>query len=444
MKLIEYFDDFLISTVNLNKTRLDIAREKIQTISNYIKGNDMFELLTIKISPQGSFKHETIIKPVNEEIWYDVDLLLELKDTNWKPSVYLKNLYFLFKSNDTYKDIVELNTRCVTIQYKDDFHMDLVPCIEKEGSYTVCNLKTEEFEPSDWYWYAEWFKSKNNITSWNLKKTIRLLKYIRDYDNYFDIVSVLLTTFIARQVTEGSWYPDIPSTLLLLIHRLNKEFEWKDRIEDLDLSNPVLPSETFDRHFTQQDYEAFKNTCIKLESQIYDAYHEKDKKTSILKWRVIFGEKFWKTSNRKSIVTRIIDGWRWEKDRWDNYKPTLRVRLSCYRIYKEFKYENTEEYSSFDVFSSGVKVRFKANVQWSIPEWVQVLWKVVNSGEEITESNRRWNFFQWHQIDLKSPNRNPLENWESVTLKWEHWIQCYIIKDKVLIGKSEKFYVIVN
>ena len=132
MKLTSYFDDFLKSEVNLNQTRLDTANNTIGTITTFIENEALFGRMLIKTSTQGSFKHKTIIKPVNEEDEFDVDLLVELYEvTGWQPHNYIDNLYNIFNDSDRYKDIVDKNTRCITLNYKSDFHMDLVPCIKR-------------------------------------------------------------------------------------------------------------------------------------------------------------------------------------------------------------------------------------------------------------------------------------------------------------------------
>ena len=64
MKLIDHFDTFLEDTVNLNKTRIDTLESRVETIENFVKAKS-YQADIQKFSPQGSWAHKTIIKPLN-------------------------------------------------------------------------------------------------------------------------------------------------------------------------------------------------------------------------------------------------------------------------------------------------------------------------------------------------------------------------------------------
>src|SRR5947208_98342 len=100
MKLIEQFDDFLDKVVNLNPDRIKTAEAGIETLTSFLTNHDSFGDLFIATSPQGSFKHRTIIKPPSEDFEFDVDLLFELEEvTEWDPEAYLNNLHQAFKGS---------------------------------------------------------------------------------------------------------------------------------------------------------------------------------------------------------------------------------------------------------------------------------------------------------------------------------------------------------
>ena len=82
-------------------------------------------------------------------------------------------------------------TRCVTLDYAGEFHLDIVPCIRRENawgdvSFHVCNKNENVEEKTDPEGYTTWLKDKNRIAgNNNLVKVIRLLKFLRNIKQTF-------------------------------------------------------------------------------------------------------------------------------------------------------------------------------------------------------------------------------------------------------------------
>lgn len=267
------------------------------------------------------------------------------------------------------------------------------------------------------------------------------MKYLRDYYSKFDIKSVLLTTLIAREVKAENNYTDISFTLLTIINALASKLEKIVDLKDLDLSNPVLPQEQFDRHIDQDIYTEFCKSIMELSSQITLAYNETDKETSTVLWQVIFWENFGTSNNKSSIVRQLANVWMWEVPSWEE-RLQWRVRIKC-NFYKVINNHNTSkyEYQSLHNFNKWQKVKFSAevyNVNWPF----EVKWQVVNSGDEA-QNDKRWSFHNGMNENFEEVE-NSLINWEKISYKGIHWVQCFIIKNWYIVGKSEKFYVVVN
>ena len=162
MKHVQTFIDFMRDEVNLNQSRIDRLEKRLETITNFLKESDLLKDNFLETIPQGSYAHKTIIKPLpNKE--FDVDILVYLKEfKGWEPKDYINNIYYLFKNNKTYKDIVHRGTRCILLNYSGDFHIDLVPCIEVEGKCYIFNRKENEREETDGEGYENWFKDQNS------------------------------------------------------------------------------------------------------------------------------------------------------------------------------------------------------------------------------------------------------------------------------------------
>ena len=262
MKLISHFDTFLDDVVNLNQTRLDTLEKRVATISEFLRKSD-YEPRIRRFSPQGSYAHKTIIKPPGTRD-YDADLLVIVdRVSGWSAVEYVEKLYSLFRASGTYRDIVSRNTRCVVLDYANDFHLDVVPCIQdisgETRSFWVCNRLTDRFERTAPEKYNEWLATRNSITTGNsLRKCTRLIKYLRDIKTTFSIKSILLTTLLGSQVntlypaSEKNQFPDVPTARQTLFGRLDDYLQARPVMPAV--VNPVLSSVAFNRHWDQDKY----------------------------------------------------------------------------------------------------------------------------------------------------------------------------------------------
>ena len=290
MKNINAFKEFLTDEVNLNQSRIDILEQKIESIKKFLKDNlDCYR----KVEKQGSYAMQTIIKPVKENDEFDADLLVycsEMED--WEPADYIQELYNLFKNNGNYSHMVKRKTRCVTLDYSGDFHLDLVPCVEDDDRTYICNFQENEFEETDGTGYRQWLSDKTTYTDGELKRVTRLMKYLRDHKKNFSVKSILLTTMLGNSVDNilRSEFTDTPTALLKIVTSLNTYLSNNPQMPVIE--NPVIPDEDFNRHWDQEKYENFCDKISIYREKIEDAYYEEDRNSSIRKWRKVFGNNF--------------------------------------------------------------------------------------------------------------------------------------------------------
>ena len=295
MKSMEDFNEFLSNTVNINQSRLDRLNEHVSAVTTFLSRNlDGFE----KVERQGSYALGTIIKPL-EGREYDADILLFMKYVpGKKPADYIAEPYKCLRDSGTYEDMVHRKTRCAYLDYAGDFHLDIVPCIEVGGRRYVCNRDTNEFEPTDGTGYRDWFNKKNSITNGNLKRVTRLLKDMRDHKGNFTAPSILLTTLIGNAVydfEDDTNFKNVPDTLLNVCSRINDFLQANP--EQPEIRNPVLPEETFTRHWDAAKYRNFREKFDVYTRNVVDAHSETDPEKSAQKWRKLFGDNFGKSGN---------------------------------------------------------------------------------------------------------------------------------------------------
>lgn len=291
MKHVTYFQEFLSNEVDLNETRLGRLKQSSSAVDTFLSENlEGYQ----KTERQGSYGLKTIIKPVGSRE-YDADMLLYMEsDGDNEPKDYINDVYNCLKQNGNYEDKVHRKTRCVYIDYAGDFHLDLVPCITLDEECYICNNKENCFEETDGTGYRDWFNEKTSITNGNLKRVTRLLKFLRDHKENFTVKSILLTTLIGNSVyssdLDSEYFKDIPTSLKTISNRINSFLQ--KNILMPEISNPVLSTESFTRHWDQDKYRNFREKFDIYNTKINEAFDAKEHNASVKKWRELFNDNF--------------------------------------------------------------------------------------------------------------------------------------------------------
>jgi hypothetical protein len=474
MKLAEHFETFLADTVNLNQTRIDLLESRVETIEQFLANSD-FKPRILRFSPQGSWAVKTIIKPPNSDD-FDADELVFVEAVQgWEPEDYIDELYRVFHESDRYRKLVRKGTRCVTLDYKNDFHLDVVVCIRlKDGNhvwFVVCNGRANTYELTDGEGFASWFAGRNAVTGNNLlRKATRLLKYLRDIKGTFSVKSVLLATLVGNTVEDWHtqvrdlYYCDVPTALKTIVGHLD---DWLQGQPFMPLvTNPALPAEDFNRHWDQAKYENFRDKIHQYRGWIDDAYDEPDRDQSIAKWQRVFGEDFAKgeiagkatavaeaalqvvRATSSDLVAAVR---RWGPALLERIPVNLpwvsppewpcsgRVRINIRALaYRERGAGLIGEVASGQVLSKGIWLNFSAEVPSGIPRGWRIKWRVVNSGEEALAHMALRGRFEDSGSDGS--------RWEQTAYLGAHWVEAFLINTRngSYAGKSDRFFVVIG
>lgn len=254
-----------------------------------------------KIYPQGSFGLGTVIRPITDADEYDIDLVYErdlrkasttqeqLKD---EAGEHLESFVEFLK--ESHRDAPELESgrRCWTLDYPDQFHMDVLPAIpDDEGRQSLKKhadsaiLITDEdlrdWQKSNPIGYGEWFKERmreqfltkraslaaemakaaKEVPEYKVKtplqRAIQILKRHRDFHFQEDQddrpASIILTTLAAKAYSnEGN----LVDAVLNLVRGMPDHIE--TRIENGRpvswVPNPVNDDENFADRWQDEDH----------------------------------------------------------------------------------------------------------------------------------------------------------------------------------------------
>lgn len=296
---MNFTDDFarlLARKVNIDSTRLATLDTNVGAITDALSADGIVGPWYVAYRRQGSWAHRTIIKPPNGEE-FDADILLELALVpGWDAIRYLDEVEAALERTRRYAGKVRGKTRSVRVQYAGEHHVDVVPFVRTAaGRGQIFNRERNEPEASNPLGFSDWFAARNTATNANLKRVVRILKYVRR-DRFDDVRSVILTTLLGEQVdiaageADPDYYGTVPTTLWRLATSLA---EFLDANSDKPkVRDPSAPGLTFDHRWDPSIYSDFRDQFGEIAQTIDEAYQSGDRAESVGKWREVLGDDF--------------------------------------------------------------------------------------------------------------------------------------------------------
>jgi hypothetical protein len=479
LKLVNHFSKFLLEEVNLNKSRINTLTDRVDTIATFLRASDWGPNIRA-FSAQGSWAHKTIIKPPDSR-GFDADLLVFVDPVNgWTAKIYVLELRRVFKASGVYNDKTSLQTRCVTLTYAGDFHLDVVPCVVNRpgGSWTyeVCDRVEDEFEATDSQAYTSWLEQRNLwVGEDRLREVIRLFKYLRDIKTTFSCKSVLLTTLFGQTITKAdslyrsTYFPDLPTSLKTLVGRLDDYLQARPKLHTV--CNPVLAAEDFVRHWDDDKYANFREVIHRYSGWIDEAHDEREEEQSIAKWQRVFGDEFARGANielaettkalvpvsinplrfrdavdavkvaGREVLAQVSPSLPWVKPipwRMSSVQITVMIRA---RSYTSRDGRPISEIPSGSPLAKGSEILFEALSSTGVlisGRDFDVQWRVVNTDRDAYYANAlRGGFYRSQKAGCR---------WESTLYRGIHWVEAFLVRrrDGLCVGKSNRFFVVIE
>lgn len=288
----------IVDSIRLDDARLEKMKTAYSAITSLLANDkDFFAQFDNKIEvyAQGSASIGTTIKPTDDDFDLDIVLHIDYDYANFSPAILYNNLVRVFNSSSRYKDKFEKKNRCVRINYKDDFHMDILPGFsDKSTDETAIRVPDRELQGwtvSNPKGYTDWFlKRASHIVSMEefsltkssldtkefekcndkpLKDAVMVLKMFRNeyFRNNDDNItpSIILTT-LAGLSYRGS------ETILGTLKQFVKYVREQSNYGVIKLENPSLKSENLSERWEANldIYNSFLAFLNSLEDKIAD------------------------------------------------------------------------------------------------------------------------------------------------------------------------------
>ena len=125
-----------------------------------------------------------------------------------------------------------------------------------------------------------------------------MLKYLRDHKSNYTAKSILLTTLAGNTINlsdEGTEeLHTVADTLVTVLTRMDDSLQQHRYMPEI--RNPVLLTETFNRHWDQTKYANFRTRVNSHTRTAKRAREESSNEEAIKIWQELFGEDFGKGS----------------------------------------------------------------------------------------------------------------------------------------------------
>lgn len=446
MKFLNHFNTFLAGEVNLSQARLDQLDERVGAIDSFLRtGDDEIASRFVQTIPQGSYAHRTIINPVDSNDEFDADILLELtEEPDWSAQDYVEELYKAFRASSRYRGMVSRHARCVKVDYANEFHIDVVPYVERHGEHYICNRDDDEFELTNPEGFNAWLDQQNQTTGGKLIKVIRLMKYLRDYKSTFSVKSVILNILVGGRVnsalllSDPDHYKDLPTAFKNLLADLSAYLQANPTMPML--TDPSCPSENFNHRCDQKQYENLRNWVKYYSDKATAAFEETDWEKSLKLWREIFGDDFGTVSTAvtKASVAHIGRARNTEQSLERDFNipmrmnPQYRATLSA-RVLPKNGFRTYDLQGHGNVVGKNRKIRFSL-AKCNVPGPYDVYWKVRNTGEEAISADCIRG-----QIERDGGSRY---RDEPTAYRGKHYVECYVVKNGVCVAVAHQNVII--
>ena len=458
-----------------------------------------------EIYPQGSVALGTVTKPVSDVDEYDMDLVSELSVRKKEiTQERLKNLVGkeikAYGRAHNMNSPAKEGKRCWTLSYSDEaqFHMDILPAIPDADSYKRL-LESRGYQLSSWSdsaiaitdntlrnyrvidvdWprsnprgYAAWFRSRME-TEFNARRkviaeSIRVgVEDVPEYKVKTPLQQAIQILKRHRDIMFEKDVDDKPISIIittLATHAYNNETNLLDAVRNIVahmpqfiqavhgvtwIPNPVDPLENFADKWQKhpQREQKFYRWLRQVRQELDEALKLGDMRSVSKALKPCLGDRVVNEALRnlppsksRSVPTLGVEARRnprrfnvrhREKPEW-KMKAAGVVRITGWASKKGFR--PFEFKSDSAPLPKQCSLRF--DVWTDVPLPYRVHWQVVNTGNEAREVKQlRGGFYKGNLEKVRDTRK------ESTLYKGMHWIECFIVKDRVCWARSGEFVV---
>lgn len=411
----EYFLEFL-EKLTLTPKQKEDARIKYnwvcQTVHNYFydkKYDGSTKLLF------WSYKKDTNIRPMTED--QDVDVLIRLPfeiyeqfnshESNWQSNL-IQKIKEILQDSYTTTDKIKWWWKVILVAFKDGTHnVELLPAFEQwDWSFIIPNSEAcwswEIFDPKA---ELEKFFESNKKTSGLTRSLSKIIKKWKREVSWLTIKSYKIEEFVINFLDSYD-YQDKSYALIV-----NEFFVYLlDQVGILNSS--------------------FVQTAIDRSKKALDFLEEWKIEKAVEEWQKIFGSSFPSSMKIYSEIDKIAST---PKEVFIedlvpvSINPHFQITIDCDVHMDGFMPDKLSNFLRKSVRLPKRRKLIFNILNTNVPQPFQIKWKVRNFWSEAEDAwDLRWEILSWS-------NRKE----ETSKYNWEHFIECYLIKDWICVARKK-------
>jgi hypothetical protein len=453
-KLNSLFDTFL-TNINPDDQAVEYAQEAHKPVRECLENQDEFKERVTGSFLYGSYKRYTAVGDIKD---VDIVLLTDFDTEEDTPESVLRQLKAALASCYDDPENPQYQRRSIRI---DDplpdnpevyMTLDIIPAVittDKDGPLLVPDRDAQEWILTHPRGHLRHSTELNESADSKYVPLVKIMKWWWKYQ------CEERQPAVERPKPKGFWVECLTGEMhdpeqsawadhfVAVLENIVEAYQDVVRVPELD--DPGLEEETIKTSMTLEEFEVFMEAASDSLQQAKAAIDEEDKVESSQLWREIFGENFPLYDSEDSEESRTIaEGLKlassehaeplpWRVSSQKRYK----VRLDAYLYRESVRLGGIN--SNSRAISDGLKIKYIAKTR--ARDDYEVYWQVVNTGPHAAqEKGLRGGYFLAKTTSGK-PSSNPRVNWETTQYTGKHWIECFIIKNGVCVGRSGRFYV---
>lgn len=298
-----YFESFH-ARITLDQGRRDRVTSAHTTLRDRLRTRPLLDSKIKDLFLQGSYIQHTAVRPPQEGE-FDVDVVLAMdfvEPTPWSgsrvrtPQAAIDWVASELSRIPAYAGMVEPRRRCVRVNYRGDFHMDVVPAHAKwspDDMLEVPDKGNANWKPSHPKAYLNWCAQRNKATDGRFARVVKYLKCWRD-----DMVpeaarpkSIILQTLIGRAIPDRA-SSDAEAVAVVLKGLANVTEVHKFLTSTLAIPNPVMSEEDLGAAWSASGVTQFAKSVERAARNAADALRESNTSRSASRWATTLGSRF--------------------------------------------------------------------------------------------------------------------------------------------------------
>lgn len=227
----------------------------------------------------GSYLRDTIIRPTVEND-IDIDVFVFIDEDLWdsqgvnpKPQSVLDKFKQYLELNGDYKGKCHQDRPCITI-YLSAYHIDVLPALDKNGTYKIPNNKLDNWMSTDPESHTECLNSIDTLRGGKVKPIIRAIKKWKVIEGLQDFPSFHIEE-IAMEIFKDKSFANYEEGIRMWFQEASKHLKPTrfDSIDDCDVVRDAI--------------NATKEKLIKAKTLLDDRKEEDAKKL----WKEVFDDR---------------------------------------------------------------------------------------------------------------------------------------------------------